>query len=96
MDSEGHPQNGLIGKVLSASANHVVVDLYGREVSLNKRMVRVKAKFGSRAHSLMSMKAMHWDLDHLDDVGLFVLMDIALWMRDYDWCKDIHMRMTQM
>lgn len=95
VDSEGHPQNGLIGRVVSTAPNKVTVNLYGKEVSLDERLVKVKAKLGTRAHSLLNRKSMAWDLDSLDRIGLYVLMDIALWMRDYEWCKDIHQRMAK-
>jgi hypothetical protein len=96
VDSEGHPHNGLIGRVVSTAPNKVTVNFYGKEVSLPEAIVKVKAKLGTRAHSLINRKAMQWDLDSLDKVGLYVLMDIALWLRDFEWCKDLHQRMAQL
>ncbi|MFF2889486.1 hypothetical protein [Paenibacillus sp. NPDC057967] len=93
--SEDHPQNGLIGRVVSTAPNSVVAIIYGKEVSLQELHVKVRAKLGTKAHSLINRKAEHWDLDNLDDIGLYVLMDIALWLRDYEWCKDIHIRMRK-
>ncbi|MCM3132942.1 hypothetical protein M3629_09100 [Paenibacillus polysaccharolyticus] len=93
--SEAHPQNGLIGRVVAASLNKVTVNLYGSEVILSESHIRVRAKLGTRAHALLNLKSMMWDMDSLDDIGLYVLMDIALWMRDYDWCKEIYQRMVK-
>ncbi|WP_091018831.1 MULTISPECIES: hypothetical protein [Paenibacillus] len=95
IDSEGHPHNGLIGRVVSLAPNRVTFNLYGKEVSIAERFVKVKAKLGTRAHILLSRKSMHWELDSLDFIGLYVLMDIALWMRDYEWCRDIQQRMAK-
>ena len=94
VDSEGHPCHGLIGKVVSVHPeDKVVVNIFGKEVTLSSKEIKIKAKVGSRAHSIMNRKSVHWELDGLDKIGLYVLMDIALWMRDYEWCKEIYERM---
>ncbi|MFF2912359.1 hypothetical protein [Paenibacillus sp. NPDC057934] len=94
--SEGSPHDGLIGQVVAtAEKDMLVLRLYGREVRLAQSELSVLAKNGSRAHSLISRKALHWDMNYLDSIGLYVLMDIALWLRDYEWCKDINQRMAR-
>ncbi|ALA07208.1 hypothetical protein SECTIM467_84 [Brevibacillus phage SecTim467] len=93
VDSEGHSCHGLIGKVVSTYSDKVVVSLYGRETTVAPQNVRIKAKVGSRAHAIMARKASQWELNSLDKIGLYALMDIALWMRDYEWCEDIYQRM---
>lgn len=94
VESEGSPHHGLIGRVVFNSPDKVTVSLYGRNVTLSKSDVSITAKLGSRRHALLTRRSMEWEMDSLDRVGLYVLMDIALWLRDFEWCKDIHQIMA--
>lgn len=94
VSSNGSPHDGLIGKVISVAPNKVTASIYGREVTLSNKEVKLKARVGSRSHSLLLRKSINWETDSLDAVGLYVLMDVALWLRDFDWCKDIQNRMA--
>jgi hypothetical protein len=94
VESDGSPHHGLIGRVVSTSPDKVTVNLYGRNLTLSESDVSITAKLGSRRHALLTRKSMEWDMDSLDGIGLYVLMDIALWLRDFDWCKDIHQIMA--
>lgn len=91
---EGHPCNGLIGVVKDSRPDkQIVVTVFGKDVTLKPNEVRMKAKVGSRAHSIISRKALDWNLDGLDKVAYRGLIDLALDLRDFEWCKELYERM---
>lgn len=93
---EGHPQHGLTGRIINVNGDVVVVNIYGQWLKLNITDVKLKAKFKSRAHMILNRTALEWNTDRFTEEDYKDMIDFALDVQDYAWCKELQERLEAM
>lgn len=83
--NENNEYYGLIGKIYNICTDVVIVDFYGKKVTMSREDLKMFARVGTSKHKELELR----NPNNLTKEDFNELIDFALTLRDWEWVEDL-------